>query len=121
MTSLIEVARAEVAQRNAEYDADCAQWAEEGLAPHYCIHGTNLWVDYDNICGGCEDPLTDEQIAQQIADTRQYQCDAFIAATVALNAVTILPRDKRAEYILGMTDDIKETLTLWHTLPADRV
>lgn len=29
--------------------------AQSGFRPHYCIHGTNLWTDYDNICGGCED------------------------------------------------------------------
>lgn len=37
------------------------EWAEgarlsyaEGFRPHYCIHGTNQWTDYDNICGACE-------------------------------------------------------------------
>jgi hypothetical protein len=34
--------------------------------PH-CIHGMSLWTDYDNICGGCEDSLTDIQQAQGMA------------------------------------------------------
>lgn len=29
-----------------------------GYRAHYCVHGTNQWTDYDNICGGCEDGLT---------------------------------------------------------------
>jgi hypothetical protein len=41
--------------REREYAEECAQWSRQGYRPHYCIHGTNLWVDYDNICAGCED------------------------------------------------------------------
>lgn len=29
----------------------------QGYRPQYCIHGTNTWTDYDNICGGCEDGI----------------------------------------------------------------
>lgn len=29
-----------------------------GYRAHYCVHGTNQWTDYDNICGPCEDGLT---------------------------------------------------------------
>ena len=39
----------------AEYEEECAEYAKQGHRPHYCIHGTNQWTDYDNICGGCED------------------------------------------------------------------
>lgn len=38
-------------------------WAERGYRAHYCIHGTNQWTDYDNICGGCEDGVTLRQMA----------------------------------------------------------
>jgi hypothetical protein len=41
--------------RFAEYEEECAEYARQGYRPHYCIHGTNQWTDYDNICGGCED------------------------------------------------------------------
>jgi hypothetical protein len=40
--------------RFAEYEEECAEYAKQGHRPHYCIHGTNQWTDYDNICGGCE-------------------------------------------------------------------
>lgn len=47
---------ARLKKRNAEYDSECEQsYREDGLAPHYCIHGTNLWADYDPMCGPCED------------------------------------------------------------------
>lgn len=46
----------------AEYKEERAQEereaAEQGFRPHYCIHGTNQWVDYDNICYGCEEGVT---------------------------------------------------------------
>lgn len=46
-----------------------------GHRPHYCIHGTNQWTDYDNICGGCEDGVTLRQMACErawrvVLDTR---------------------------------------------------
>jgi hypothetical protein len=39
----------------AEYDEEVREAAKEGYRPHYCIHGMNLWVDWDVICGPCED------------------------------------------------------------------
>src|SRR4051812_25868549 len=27
----------------------------KGYSFPYCEHGSSLWTDYDNICGGCED------------------------------------------------------------------
>jgi hypothetical protein len=37
------------------YEETCNQYAKEGYRPHYCFHGTNLWTDYDPMCGPCED------------------------------------------------------------------
>lgn len=42
----------------AEFVADCESYRADGYRPHYCEHNTNLWTDYDNICGGCEDGVT---------------------------------------------------------------
>lgn len=42
-------------QMFADYADQCAEYAEQGYRPHYCVHGTNQWVDYDNICGPCEE------------------------------------------------------------------
>jgi hypothetical protein len=54
-------------ERRAIYEAECAEDARRGYRPHYCIHGTNQWTDYDNICGPCEEGYTDEQIALEEA------------------------------------------------------
>ena len=47
-------ARAVIAENRAEYAKACKEWAEQGLRPAYCIHGTYLWVDYDCACYRCE-------------------------------------------------------------------
>lgn len=39
----------------ADYEEACNDYAKQGFRPHHCIHGTNQWTDYDNICGACED------------------------------------------------------------------
>lgn len=44
-------------QRLVEYEEECRQDRAEGHRPHYCLHGMNLWVDWDPICGPCEDAL----------------------------------------------------------------
>lgn len=54
----------------ARHEEDCAQDRAEGHRPHYCIHGTNQWTDYDNICGGCEDSLTVWDMAENAAWAR---------------------------------------------------
>ena len=48
------IARQQALQRE-EWEAVAVQCYREGYRPHYCIHGTNLWTDYDNICWGCEE------------------------------------------------------------------
>lgn len=37
------------------YEEECKDYAKQGFAPHYCVHGTNLWVDWDCACGMCEE------------------------------------------------------------------
>lgn len=59
----LNLARKFVPQMQAEWEEECAEYARQGYRPHYCIHGTNQWTDYDNICGGCEDGVTLRQIA----------------------------------------------------------
>lgn len=61
--------------RRAAYEEECREWARQGYRPHYCIHGTNQWTDYDNICGPCEESLTDYELALQLghADYREFR------------------------------------------------
>lgn len=42
-------------QVQADWRAEAREDARQGFRPHYCIHGMNMWTDYDPICGGCED------------------------------------------------------------------
>lgn len=38
--------------------------------PSACVHGSNAWTDYDNICGPCEDGYSLYQLAIWEADKR---------------------------------------------------
>jgi hypothetical protein len=42
-------------EHERRYQRECDEYRRQGYRPHYCIHGTDLWVDFDNICQGCED------------------------------------------------------------------
>lgn len=46
-----------VRERREAYEQDCIEWAKQGYRPHYCYHGTNMWVDWDCACGWCEDGM----------------------------------------------------------------
>ena len=61
-------ARAWLVQRREEYARECAEWRAQGFRPHHCIHGVNMWVDYDCACAECElDDRSDLQIARDLA------------------------------------------------------
>jgi hypothetical protein len=38
-----------------DYEESAAEYAKQGYRPHYCVHGVNMWVDYDCACGMCEE------------------------------------------------------------------
>lgn len=57
-----------------------------GYAFPTCKHGTSLWVDYDNICGGCEDGSSNVELAITEGRTRYLTFVGFfdwMAATPA--------------------------------------
>lgn len=41
----------------AEYAEFVAESHKAGFSPSHCMHGVNLWTDYDPMCGACEDGL----------------------------------------------------------------
>lgn len=55
---VLSLSRKAYAAAKADREAEEASYREQGFRSHYCIHGTNQWTDYDNICGGCEDGLS---------------------------------------------------------------
>lgn len=54
----LDLARKFYAEAKQDRADDVAVDAANGHRPNYCIHGTNQWTDYDNICGGCEEGVT---------------------------------------------------------------
>lgn len=64
-------ARKAIAQRDEEYRAECEEYYSQGYRPHYCKHGRNLWVEYDVICGPCEDSL--EPLMEAVNLARKWQ------------------------------------------------
>ncbi len=51
-------AQARVRTLLEDYREACEEDAREGHRPHYCVHGVNMWVDYDCACYRCEDGET---------------------------------------------------------------
>ena len=56
-------ARKAIAKRDTEWLDEAREYEKNGYRPHYCPHGTDLWVDWDPICGMCEEGLTPLQEA----------------------------------------------------------
>lgn len=80
----LRLTRTRYARFKAEREQEEREAAEQGFRPHYCIHGTNQWVDYDNICYGCEDGQTLLNMAVLSAKTSvlttRYRLDTVISA-----------------------------------------
>lgn len=95
------------AQQRAFEEAQ-AEAAKDGFRPHYCIHGTNLWTDYDNICGGCEDGTftqysSPEQVrayARDIAEGEKAR-EARQAKEVEETIERILHISSKTEKVIG--------------------
>lgn len=64
-----------------------------GYAFPYCPHGTSLWTDYDNICGGCEDSTRTTQRAVWEAESLLSQFNERLAW--ASKAPTTMPTELR--------------------------
>lgn len=73
------------AQR-AEWEESAGQYAREGFRPRTCVHGTSLWVDYDPICGPCEDGLSDHEVALIAGRHRAKQVHEMIAVVTSFVA-----------------------------------
>lgn len=103
----------------AEYDAECAKYAKDGYRPHTCFHGTNLWVDYDVMCGPCEDgygwldPMLYRQLALSEAKRAYKEFDERLNIYTQASA-------KHAPMDYGkMITWVSEPLTKWDAaIPA---
>lgn len=102
-TERIDTRAAEIRNRltaqQAEYRTACAEAAAEGFAPHYCIHGTNLWTDYDPICGACEaGEFTEYTSPAEIATLAREQAESDIAREDEVAA----KRTRMVDYFVGI-------------------
>lgn len=98
-----------VQQNQAEYDRECAEWAEKGYRPHYCIHGVDLWTGYDNICGYCEESLTNEELAKAMYDEYKLAMNRMgvRAATISAEMMNMgVSRDLQFEIMDKIIKDV---------------
>lgn len=89
--------KANWAARIEEYAAECAQDRKEGHRPSHCIHGAYLWVDWDVICGRCEDGDTPLDLYQEaLGQARRFlaQKDELHKALVVLRNLEVLDLDQ---------------------------
>lgn len=55
---LFKIIDRQLREEYAAYLAACEADYALGYRAHYCEHGTNLYVDYDPMCGHCEEGRT---------------------------------------------------------------
>lgn len=100
------------------WEADCAQDREDGYRPHYCPHGTNLWTDYDNICGPCEDGFSSprdyvDMLAADAPDKAKAFWDEMDKLKQAYLLMTQLHLDRDFDFI-ALMDKIMKRYGLLH-------
>ncbi len=80
-----------IAEERAAYERECKEYAEQGFRAHYCRHGVNLWVDYDPICGYCEESLTEAEEAayrtDALLDERKRRGDQGVRLAVVVSEI----------------------------------
>lgn len=96
-----------VADRKSEEDYH----ARNGHRTRYCIHGTDQWTDYDNICGGCEDGVTLLAMVVEGAysDVMEYKRRIHVAgAAIGTAAREGMPLDQAPlwEWVKGPLTDL---------------
>lgn len=98
--------------RFAEYEEECNEYAKQGYRPHYCIHGTDQWTDYDNICGGCED------------GENYWHYDSFGKIAVREAQAAMDEMHKRIDLYVKLSKDrapIHDDLAAWVSEPVERI
>jgi hypothetical protein len=102
------------------YESDCEDWAEQGYRPAHCFHGTNLWTDYDPMCGPCEDgyswfdPMLYRQLA--LAEAKAVYAEFDERLSLYIKAST-----KHAPMDYGkMILWVSEPLTKWDVKPESK-
>lgn len=97
--------RAELDATRAEYERDREEDRTNGHRPERCIHGVNVWVDYDCPCFLCEDsdrdmfatPAIILETALWEAKRRFAKADKAMAAANELHDHGFITRPQRSD------------------------
>lgn len=102
----------EHAKRVAEYEFECELDRRDGHRPHYCIHGTNQWTDYDNICWQCEEGIFTRYTSG--VELRRQALDWADTHVTAING-KIAPLMAAAQALFGSaySDDAQLLIRRW--------
>ena len=95
-------------KQEREWQEAAARDLMNGHRPHYCIHGTDQWTDWDNICGGCEEGLT---LREQAIRMARNELHTEMEAVNALATYIGKLRD-----LGGVEAEINETVNIWATI-----
>jgi|SRR5690606_4872064 len=99
----------EIRAEYAAYQRDMDDLLKEGYGRSHCFHGTNLWVEWDPICGYCEAGLTLHEMALGRAHTRYEEVDkklkAYVAASTAFGEEVTRP----------LLDEVNRLITRYST------
>ncbi len=126
---MLKLAVALVAQYRAEYDAyrEHARESTRGGYPHarigyyreaFCEHGTSLWTDYDNICGGCEEGWTNSDPMQRMTRALGEAKERIKTADERLSAYVTV-RTTLSQLDVPLTDEQRHALLDYATRPLD--
>ena len=102
-----------------QWEQEAAACRAEGHRPHFCVHGTNLWTDYDPICAGCEDhgyngfdPLDGYRVGLAAVREELRRRDEIMSALIVLEQEAGLGPDEPAMLWARATDakSVRETV-----------
>lgn len=102
----------------ANYNEMVEECRRQGYRAQYCIHGTNNWTDYDNICPGCEDGIFPQDttymdvlkdvLEEYRATQKRLKDSASDICQLALTLKSLgLYEESRSEIIFKIADEMR--------------
>lgn len=103
-----------IRRRDARYEEECREYAKQGYRPHYCPHGTDLWVDWDPICQWCEESLTQREEALMLA--RDIDMEVYDRSCIYSMFI-----DQAADDRSEAADNLRYVYATWVLEPREQV
>lgn len=79
-----QAVRNRLEERQRDWEEMRDRLGEQGYRPSECVHGTNLWTDYDPMCLACEEGLSMEEEALLTAQQIYGDVDTMMKQGIAL-------------------------------------